>query len=378
MRIGIDCRFYSSKFTGIGRYTFELVRNLLEIDQKNEYVLFFNEPEYSLFYPFCAHRNFKNCKGILVNAGHYSFREQTVFLKKLYEAKLDLVHFTHFNAPILYRQPCVVTIHDLTPSFFPGKKFNKWQYKLGYNLILSSIIKRSKKIIAVSQNTEKDILKIFPKAADKISVIYESVAEEFLRKPKHPVDLKSKYNLKQDFILYTGVWRDHKNVVGLIKAFAKLKHNANLDGQLVITGKNDPFYPEVKKTVKDLNLSQEVIFTGLVPEEDLISLYHQCQIYVFPSFYEGFGLPVLEAFAVNKPLVCSNISSLPEIAGQSNAEFFDPYNIDDMADKIFKVWNDENLQKKLILNGQKRLQDFSWEKMAQETLAIYLNVFSHH
>lgn len=370
MRIGIDCRFYSSKFTGIGRYTFELVRNLLEIDKENEYVLFFNEPEYEEVVSGKWLAVSKKVKMILVNAKHYSLREQTVFLKKLYDAKLDLMHFTHFNAPILYRKPCIVTIHDLTPSFFPGKKFNKFYRKLAYNLTVKSIINRAKKIIAVSNNTAKDIVKLVPKAKSKIETIYESVAEEFLKKPsqKDLENTKKKFDLNCDFLLYTGVWRDHKNVVGLIKGFSKIKEGSL---KLVITGREDPFYPEVKEIVKALNLEKDVIFTGLVPEEELLSLYHLCKAYVFPSFYEGFGLPVLEAFACKKPLICSNKSSLQEIAGKENAEFFDPYDVDDMAEKIERVLNDENLQNKLVENGQKRLKDFSWKKMAQETLEIY-------
>ncbi len=384
MRIGIDCRFYSSKFTGIGRYTFELVKHLLEIDKKNEYVLFFNEPE---FRTESRELRAENCKKVLVNAKHYSLREQTVFLKKLYKEKLDLMHFTHFNAPILYRKSCIVTIHDLTPSFFPGKKFNKIYRKLAYNVTIKSIINRAKKIIAVSNNTAKDIIKVAPKTKSKIITIYESVAKEFSKKPnqKNLESTKKKFNLNDNFLLYTGVWRDHKNVVGLIKAFEKVlkapllpaRHGSGGNGawglQLVITGKEDPFYPEVKETVKALKLENDVIFTGFVPEEELLSLYHLCKAYVFPSFYEGFGLPVLEAFACDKPLICSNKSSLPEVAGKDNAVFFNPYDVNDMAEKILKVLSDENLQKKLIENGQKRLKNFSWKKMAEETLRVYQN-----
>src|SRR3989339_249218 len=371
MKIGIDCRFYSSKFTGIGRYTFELVRNLLQIDKKNQYVLFFNKEKFQQF-------KTPNVKSVLVNTEHYSLKEQLILPKFLYQEKLDIMHFTHFNAPIFYRKPCVVTIHDLTPSFFPGKKFNQWHYKFAYNLVLKSIIKRSKQIISVSENTKKDILKFFPFAKNKIEMIYESVAEEFLKNPGENSlkKTKEKFNLKQDFLLYTGVFRNHKNLVGLIAAFGKLKKIKNFNGKLLITGKEDPFYPEVKNTIKNLNLEKDVILTGLIAEEDLINLYHLAKLYVFPSFYEGFGLPILEAFATKTPLICSNSSCLPEIAGDGNAKFFDPYNIDDLADKILQVWDDENLQKKLIKNGQERLKDFSWRKMAKETLALYQKVVS--
>lgn len=372
MRIGIDCRFYSSKFTGIGRYTFELVKNLLKIDKQNEYVLFFNEPEFSEFQKYNLKAKILNCTAVLANAKHYSFAEQSTFLKKLYNAKLDLMHFTHFNAPIFYIGKSIVTIHDLTPSFFPGKKFNKLHYKLAYNLVLKSAIKKAKKIIAVSKNTACDIENFFPKAKNKISVIYESVAEEFVNSTQiSKSEIQKKYQIKDDFLLYTGVWRDHKNLVGLIEAFQRLKKEKAFSGQLVITGKEDPYYPEVKETVKKFKLHNDVIFSGLVPETDLIALYQAAKLYVFPSFYEGFGLPILEAFASKTPLVCSNSSCLPEIAGDNNALFFDPNDIEEMSKQIWKLWNDKKLQKELINNGQKRLGDFSWDKMGRETLEIY-------
>ena len=360
MRIGIDCRMYGKTFTGIGRYTYELTEHLFRIDDKNEYVLFFNEPEFSRFSTGKYHR----VRKVLVNARHYSWAEQWKFLKILHDARLDLMHFTHFNAPILYRKPCVVTIHDLTLSFFPGKKMNSFMHRFGYQIAMRSILKRAKKIIAVSEYTKSDLEYLFGVHSDRVSVIYESVSNHFKKidlPPDHP----------EGYLLYTGVWRDHKNLSGLLKALALLRLNHGFAGKLYITGKEDPYYPEVRRTVADLDLDEYVVFTGLVGEDELVRLYNGASVLVIPSLYEGFGLQVLEAFACEVPLACSGVSSLPEIAGKGNAAFFNPKDPKDMAEKIWFAYSDKTLRQHLIENGQKRIREFSWKKMAAETLKVY-------
>ncbi|KKP36371.1 MAG: mannosyltransferase B-like protein [Candidatus Peregrinibacteria bacterium GW2011_GWA2_33_10] len=368
MKIGIDARMYSTKFTGIGRYVYELIQNLQEIDKKNEYFIFLNDPEYKTYIP--TNPNFHK---IRVNARHYTLTEQLKFLRKLNKCKLDLVHFTHFNAPILYFKPSIVTIHDLTLSFYPGKKMTSVFHRIAYHLTIYCSIKKAKKIIAVSQNTKKDIEKLFKINSEKIKVIYEAANKDFkpIKDQKLLDHIKEKYDLDKPFLLYTGVWRDHKNITGLLKGFHILQQKYKFNGYLVITGKEDPHYPEVKETVKTYNLQKHVKFTGLIPEQDLIALYNLAEIYVLPSFYEGFGLPILEAFACNTPVACSDSSSLPEIAGEQNAIFFDPKDHEDIAAKIHQILKDKSLRKTLKSRGQKRLTRFSWPKMAKETLEVY-------
>lgn len=368
MKIGIDCRMYSASFTGIGRYTYELVKNLSEIDTQNEYFLFFNEPEYSAFKPY--NERFHK---VLVDARHYSVKEQTRFLTVLNEAGLDLMHFTHFNAPILYRGRCIVTIHDLTLSYFPGKKMNGWLHRAGYNAVLKSIVNKSQTIIAVSENTKKDLIKLLHTPEEKIRVIYEGVGDEF--KPvtsEHLLtSVQQKYQLPERFLLYTGVWRSHKNVLGLLKAFSILKTEHRYPGKLVLTGKKSQDYPEITQMITDLDLESEIVFTGLVPEAHLITLLTLAEVFVFPSFYEGFGLPPLEAFACKTPVAASNAACIPEICGEGNASFFDPHNPNDMAKKIQQIVTQPELKEKLIANGFKRSQFFSWKKMATEILSLY-------
>lgn len=369
MRIGIDCRMYSSRFTGIGRYVYELTENLFEIDNKNQYILFFNEPEYSAFYP-----SNKNIQKILADAPHYSFREQSHFLSVLNKAKLDLMHFTHFNAPIFYRGPSIVTIHDLTLSFFPGKKMTSFFQRFAYHVTLKKALTKAKKIIAVSEHTKKDLKQLFKILPEKIQVIYEGVNAGFhqIQDQKPVQEILKKYDIHEPYLLYTGVWRSHKNLPGLIEAFHILKHDYGFDGSLVITGRTDVLYePELKQKAFSLKLEDDIIFTGLVPDAELVLLYNGALAYVFPSLYEGFGLPPLEAMQCGTPVVAANSSSIPEICGENNAVFFDPRSPKDMAQKIYEVISQKSLRAKLVANGLERVKQFSFRKMAEETLKLY-------
>lgn len=368
MRIGIDARLYSSSFTGIGRYVYELIAHVTKLDAKSEYVIFLNNPSFENFIP-----PRKGVEKVLVDAPHYSFKEQWNFCRTLWKAKLDLMHFTHFNAPVLYRRPSVVTIHDLTINLYPGRKFNNWWSRFGYHLTINSIVNRSRRVIAVSQHTKRDITKFLKTDPSKIDVIHEGVNPQFHHISNAPLidDFRNKNGLTKPYILYTGVWRSHKNLVNLIKAFAILKHKYKFDGWLVITGKEDPWYPEVKQTVAEERLEGEVRFTGLVPDEDLVLLYNAALLYVLPSFYEGFGLPALEAFACGIPVCAAQSSSLPEVCGEGNAVFFNPHDPADMAQKMASVYTDRAKMEELVARGHARLKDFSWDKMALETLEVY-------
>ncbi|MFN7160710.1 MAG: glycosyltransferase family 4 protein [Candidatus Gracilibacteria bacterium] len=368
MRIGIDARMYSPKFTGIGRYNYELINHLFEIDKENTYVIFMNEPEYSEF-TFSA----KNVEKICAGAKYYSLGEQLSFMKKLYQARLDVMHFTHFNNALLYFKKQTVTIHDLTLSFFPGKKMTKWYHRVAYFLSVWGVTKKAYRIIAISENTKNDLIKVLRVPEKKITVVTEGASQDFskITDKMRLSETKKRLGLSRPFFLYTGVWRDHKNLVGLIKAFHKLTLSKDFDADLVITGRHDPVYTEVKDTVQELHLEDRVKLVGMVSEGDLTALYSLATLYTFPSFYEGFGLTILEAFAAELPVACSNTSSLPEVGGDA-VIYFDPYSIDDMAEKIGMLYDDKELQKELILKGKKQLSVFSWEDMTKKIHDIYL------
>lgn len=331
-------------------------------------MFFLNEPQFQEF--VCPNKRFKK---VLANARHYSLREQWHFWRILENEKLDLMHFTHFNAPLLYRKPSVVTIHDLTLSLFPGAKMTSPLHRLAYNMTIKSIAHRARAVIAVSQNTKHDVWRQLNVDAEKIHTIYEAVGEEFhiINDAGRRETFLQKYELTRPYLLYTGVWRSHKNLMNLIKAFRLVRDRYNFDGDLVLTGRPDPNYPEVTDTIREEGLTPYVRMPGMVPEEDLIMFYNCASSYVLPSLYEGFGLPILEAFACVTPVCCSQTSCLPEIAGQGNAAFFDPHDTEDMAAKIADVINSPERQKELRTRGLARVKDFSWQRMAEQTLALY-------
>jgi len=328
-----------------------------------------NEPEYSKF-------NFpSNVKKVCVNAHHYSFAEQLKFLKILNREKCDLVHFSHFNLPFFYRGKFIVTIHDTTISFYPGKKMNSWWRKCAYNLVIRNAVRRAEKIITVSDNTAQDVQRLFGIKREKMKTIWNGIGEEFKEiSNAEKSEVREKFGLSQKFLLYTGNWREHKNLVGLLQAFSKIVSSVTngkfSDLQLVITGKADPYYPEVQQTIKTLGLQDFVKLVGLVNQKDLVGLYNTASAYAFPSFYEGFGLPPLEAMACGTPVSASHVSAIPEVCGDA-VQYFDPKNSDDMAEKISKLLMDKNMQENLITKGKERIKLFSWDKSAEQTLKIY-------
>ncbi|EKE29795.1 MAG: glycosyl transferase group 1 [uncultured bacterium (gcode 4)] len=369
MKIWIDCRMYSTNFTWIWRYVYELISYLAKNDQENEYVLFFNEPHYTSF-----ELPNPKWKKVLANTRHYTVKEQTVFLYKLLKEKLDLMHFTHFNAPILYKKPFVVTIHDLTLSFYPGKKMTRSYHRFGYNLTINKVVKNAMKIIAVSEHTKKDIIEILNIPEEKISVIYEGIKkEEFMRPSQEDIDnQKLKFNIKNEYIYYTWVLREHKNLVRLIKAYAELVEEW-LEEDLVITWKEDYTYFEVRDMIIAKKLQWRIHLPWFVTNKELVGFYAWSRAFVFPSLYEWFWLPVLEAMATWTPIACSNISSIPEIAWENWAVFFNPLSIESIKQWIRTVLHDKLIRDMLIKNWYKRIEDFKWENMWKEILELYIN-----
>ena len=364
-RIGIDARMFSDAFTGIGRYNFEITKRFFALRKDIDWILFLNEPEFSRFdFP-------KNVKKVQVNAAHYSLAEQTKFLSLLNKEKCDLVWFTHFNKPLLYSCPCVVTIHDTTLSFYPGKKMGQWWRKLAYKFVITNAVHSARKIITVSKNTRDDVVKLFNISSEKITPVWNGLSPDFHKcSEKEHKEVREKFDISDSFLLYTGVWREHKNLVRLLKAFDIVK-KSHPETQLVITGRRDPHYPEVLNTVQDLGLEKSVRFVGLVDFSDLQKLYSAATEYVFPSLYEGFGLPPLEAMAAGTPTVVSHSSAIPEVCGEA-AEYFAPLNEREMAEKIILLLCNNKRRNELIKKGFERIKEFSWDNAAEETLKILL------
>lgn len=371
MKIGIDARFYRSSTAGIGRYTRGLLHNLAKIDQKNEYVIYIT-PEDNKEYDITA----KNFKKVVIPIIHYSLSEQTKFLSILNKGNFDLVHFLNFNHPIFYRRSFITTIHDLTMLLYPvGRSQKSWIRKAAFRKVMKHACLKSNYVIAVSKNTKKDIIKYFHADPKKIKVIYEAYDDIYHNQyaKSKLVNFRKRYNLTSPYILFVSQWRPHKGLPELIKAFEILKEKYKTSHQLVITGKPNKHFPEIGLAIRNSQFTEKMITPGFVPEADLPLFYNGATVFIFPSFYEGFGLGGLETMACGTPVASSNLSCMPEVFGQA-AIYFNPHNIADMADKINTILTDKNLRRKIIAKGLTQAKKYSWRKMAYETLEIYKKI----
>ncbi len=370
LRIGIDARLYGPKNGGIGRYIQKLLENLGRLDSRNTYVVFLNEGDFDDF--VLPGENFIK---VAVDCRAYSFKEQIVFPFHLNKYHLDLVHFPHFNVPLLYRKKFIVTIHDLIISHYPDSRattLNPIFYRLKlffYRRIVKSTAKRANEIITVSQFSKKDIVDLLAVTQDKVKVIYEGY-DLPLPPEENSREILEKYRLTSDYLLYVGSAYPHKNLGNLLIAFHYLiQEKKSL--QLVLAGKDSFFYDRLKEQIEKNGLAGRVVLTGFVSDRELAGLYRQAALYVFPSLIEGFGLPPLEAQSYDLPVASSNATCLPEILGDS-AVFFDPSDPYEMTQKIKLALNDNSLRQDLIKRGRENLKKYSWQDLTKKTLDIYL------
>ena len=368
MNIGIDARFYRASTAGLGRYTRGLLHELVKLDRKNNYTVFItsdDEKEYDI--------NASNFTKVVVPIIHYSLKEQINFCAILNKYQLDLMHFLNFNHPILYRKPFIATIHDLTMLLFPiGRSQKSILRKAAFKMVMKNAVTKSKYAIAVSEATKKDCIKYLGAKPEKIKVIYE--AYDAMYHPNYSQEeinkVLSKYQINKPYLLFVSQWRPHKGLPELIKAFALLKAKFQIPHELVITGKANKDFPNVISAINNSKFKKNIITPGFVAEKELPLLYRGSTAFIFPSFYEGFGLGGLEAMACGTPVISSNISSLPEIFGNA-AIYFNPNNILEMAKIIFDTISNKTLLNKMSKLGMQKSQQYSWRKMAKETLNLY-------
>ena len=370
MRIGIDARMYGKAQSGIGNYIKQITDKIFELDKDNDYYIFLLEPQFSQYQE--PHKNIHKVK---VSAPWYSYGEQINFLIDLLKYRLDLVHFPNFNAPLLYPFKRVTTIHDITPKFFPGHKQKSFWHKWAYNLTVKTSLALSSKIIAISKWTKTDIVKYFNKKQAKIEITYLGIEPQFqvIENYAKIKEVKDKYNITKPYLFFVGVWRNHKNIEGLVRGFEIIKNHGEFDIQLVIAGQADPAYPNIQKTIDDSSFKNDIITPGFVADDDLPFLYNGAALFVLPSFYEGFGLIGLEAMACGLPVVSANSTCLPEIYSEA-ATYFNPKNVKEMAEKITETLKNFALQAELKNKGFEQIKKYSWEKTASQTLQIYKKI----
>lgn len=374
-KILFDGRFLSLAHAGIGRYSCELLKELLPLDPKQKYILTVI-PGTKIEKDLARALNERDnpVEIIEIGATHYSLAEQTRYLKLLNELKPELVHFPHFNHPILYKGKFVVTIHDLTLSQY-AERGNSLKRK-AYHYVISHAAKTAAKVLTVSDFVRRDLISNFNLPPNKVITTHNGIDAKF-KKITNPKTLKKveKYKLFKPYILSVGQWRGHKNLLRLVEAFGEVQKLPEWKGkiELVFGGRVDPKYPELPKKVVQLNLQKVVKFTGFIEDEDLPIIYNNATVFVFPSLSEGFGLPGLEAQACGTPVVSSNRTSLPEIFANA-ALYFNPENTRDMTRKILEVLTDEKLRRELISAGEENAKRFSWKQTAQKTLEVYREI----
>jgi glycosyltransferase involved in cell wall biosynthesis len=327
-----------------------------------------------------------NIKKVLTDIPWYGWKEQIILPKIIKLEKVDLMHFPHWNIPVFYNKPFVVTIHDLLLLRYPTRQAStlgpvKYFFKnLAYRAVLNHAIKKAKQIITPSEFTKNDIIKTFKIPAEKITAIHlapTKVDSRLTIDYGNFQTIADKYKITKLYILYVGVAYPHKNLEGLIEAWKMFCAEHGNGYQLVLAGRKNYFYERLEKSLPPpLNLplgqgeTTSVIFTGFVPDEELPALYQNAVLYIFPSFYEGFGLPPLEAMQWGVPVVSSNAACLPEILGNA-AHYFDPHDFQAINRAIWSGISDENLRRTLKLNAEKLIHNYDWKKTAQSTLGVY-------
>ncbi|MEW6607486.1 MAG: glycosyltransferase family 1 protein [bacterium] len=365
MRIGIDTLFVLPGINeGIVTYFRNLLKNLLEIDKQNEYILFVSQENRGLFMFDKDRIQEVLCpiKGSLKLLR--VFWEQLILPFQIKQYNLDLFFSPGHTFSVFCSPPIVMTIHDTYYTYYPENvpkiELFIWHILMGFS------VRKANKIITVSESAKRDILEAFKTEEEKVSVIYEAVEECF--HPYYNKDeierVKQKYGLKK-YLLSVAIMRSNKNIARLLEAFNILKTQYQIEHQLVLVG-------TVRQPFKDLK-QKDVILTGYVPQDELPLLYCGASLFVYPSFFEGFGLPALESMACGCPVAAANATSLPEVIGEAGV-LFNPFATKEMVETVYRILNNEEMRKELVKKGLERVKKFSWQQTAIKTLSIFKEV----
>ncbi|MCK5466717.1 glycosyltransferase family 4 protein [Candidatus Parcubacteria bacterium] len=379
MNIGIDVsRAFTKEKTGIEEYSYQLIKNLTTMDLKSHQIFLYARKNPVI--DFDLPSNFK-LKVISLN----KLWTQIGLASEMMKNKPDILFVPSYTVPQIHPTKTVVTIHGLEYKYFPECYSLKERLFLELNTKFS--IKWSSKIIVPSENTKRDLMKFYKVDGDKIKVIHHGArSQKFIKSKVHKVK-NNEFN-----VLFIGRLEKRKNVVNLIKAFELFKKSFKnppnplfqrgnrtpplVKGaggiKLTLAGKTGFGFEEIKKAIQESLYKKDIILKDYVSEEEKDKLYKSANLFALPSFYEGFGLPVLEAMNYGVPVICSDTSSLPEVAGDA-ALLVDPNNIQEIADAMNKVFSDNDLRNKMIEKGLENVEKFSWEKCARETVDVLLN-----
>ncbi|HOG47642.1 MAG TPA: glycosyltransferase family 1 protein [Anaerolineae bacterium] len=365
MQVGIDARLAYYHQAGTARYCLQLLHALSRIDDEDQFVVFQSRRDQR---ELVTRPNF-HIRHMWTPSHHRL--EQYLLSLELRFTPLDVLHSPDFIPP--FRRHCrsIITIHDLAFLLYP--QFLTKSSARYYGQI-DQAVRRTDHIIAVSESTRRDIVRLLGVPEQMISVVYEAPRRHFQRLPEAPrPQLQKRFGLERDYVLFVGTIEPRKNIPTLLSAFQQVLDHYHPEVDLVLAGAPGWLTDEVYGLVNRLGLTGRVHFLGRVSDDELIWLYNSAQVLVLPSFYEGFGLPPLEAMACGCPVIVSNVSSLPEVVGDAGL-LVDPLDADELTVAIWRVLSDSTLRQELVAKGLKRVTCFSWQRAARETLELYRRV----
>lgn len=365
MKFSVDAHAIGRHLTGNEVYIRNLLHGFAALDDESEFITYLSIDDPSPWVPSRFHIQ-------RVSANPF-VRLGFELASKLRQDRPDLLH-VQYTAPLMCPVPVVVSIHDVSflehPEFFPWIRAKQLKWSV------ARTVRNSTKILTLSEFSKKSIQRAYKLDDDDVIVIPSAASPEF--RPFHldnALDaVRSKFQLPAPFILSVGDLQPRKNQIGLIRAFANLvKAFPQLRHRLVLAGKDTWFAPRVKEAAQESGVSDRIRFLGFVTDEDLLNLYNACELSVFPSFYEGFGLPILEAMACGRAVTCSNTSAMPEVADGA-AILFNPHSIEEITRAMADLLRDAELRSRMERLGQQRSSHFTWQKSARQTLEVYYDV----
>lgn len=362
MKIGIDCRVISKDGgAGISLYAAKLISHLLDINQTNHYVLFFEKESGEDVY------RRPNAEIVIVpgKGAIPLWNSHFRFTLKLKKHRLDLFHGPANVLPLGYKGKSVVTIHDLAiyrnPEWFPSQTFST-------KVVVPRSLAKARSIIAVSEATKRDLRDIFQIPSERVRVVYEGIEAQ---RPESSTQHHS--SLKDPYFLFIGTLEPRKNISTLLHAYSLAARQYPNLPRLVLAGAKGWKSESIFSAIKHFSLEHRVEYLGYVSEKQKQELLERASAFLYPSLYEGFGLPILEAFANSVPVLTSHLSSMPEVAGDG-ALFVDPNDPQAIAGSLARIFEDQALRQDLVAKGRDRVKQFDWKKTARETLKVYEDV----
>jgi glycosyltransferase involved in cell wall biosynthesis len=368
MHVGLNAQllFLDSTYRGAGinTYIYQLLRALERLDTPHHFTAFTGERKF-------------HAEQMAVHYSAWPTRrpwariawEQVVLPVVARRCGVDLLHAMAFVGPVLEAVPSVVTVYDLSFLRYPEafRPFNRWYL----SRFTPAAVRRARRVIAISHSTRQDVVERLRVSPERVDVVYCGCDPIFRRLPPDEVaDYRREHKLPEHFILYVGTLEPRKNVQGLIAAYARWRSAEGNVPPLVVAGAKGWHFDAVFRTVAALGLAEHVLFTGYVASGDLPLLYNAADLLVYPSLFEGFGLPVLEAMACGVPVICSNASSLPEVAGEAGY-LVAPDDEAGLCDALQRVWGDVNRRHEMAELGLARAATFTWDRAARETVRTY-------